>query len=162
MRFSLTTAQAFEIDNPFWDIAYTVDIDGETIDANIKDDDPSEISLRCLVVEPGVDEDDPDNVWVSHPALDEDDVFLLRLLLQQRADFTAHVNGLPPAERSAARQAKRVEVRRQARRDARVAARVAARRQDRREARRLYRQSVEADYADELAADRAGRPSDNV
>ena len=138
MRITLTPEQYAELDNDFWHIPYTVEIDGITYDAYTDDDGLREIPVGVLIGVPGQNEDGSE-YYIAHPALTWEDEVMLKAELDKRAAFTAEVAASPKGQRPKLRQDKRTQLRTEARQYSRMAARAATRVADRREARRLAR-----------------------
>lgn len=155
MIITLTSAQAAEIANPFWDIDLGVDDEGRPLGI-YSDDLVQEIPLLATVADQLPTTDDG-GVWFEHVSLTEADAILIRWVLDWRAAQMATVAALPADQRAAARSAirsgLRTAARQQARRSERVAFRVAARTAERVEdrvtarieARRQWREQVTAD-----------------
>jgi hypothetical protein len=168
MRINLTPEQAAEFDNPFWDIEYTVTIDGEEVTGNINDDDYRDIPEIPRVGElapqyASYDEDgnpvgDPVGYAMAHPGLTWEDEIIIKFVLDERADAMQTIRDLPAGERAAARQTLRQELRTLARMDTRREARRLQRITDRRAARRQMRQDLRQD--ERIAARIAARQTE--
>ena len=151
MLISLTAAQAAEIANPFWDIAYTVDLpDGTTLDAVYSDDLVQEIPAAAVIIGILATQTDgngtPTGTFVcDHTDLTAEDAVILKMVLDWRAAQMATIAALPQADRAAARTTLRQTIRQQCRQDARRAGRIALRKTDRQAARQAARAALRAD-----------------
>lgn len=148
MKITLTAAQAAELTNPFWDIPFTVTVDGENYKGNIKDDDPA---LLCQLTQIGTPAlTSSGDLEIYHPGLNWEDEVLVKALLDERAAITEEIRQTPKADRPARRKKIRSELRAGARRDARVARRVALRREERRMARMALRADMRVKFRAKL------------
>jgi hypothetical protein len=170
MRIDFTIEEVEALTDDFWNIDYTVTIDGEEIEANTGDDDFRGIPLPSIgnmddkdrTAGFGQVQDEDGNLVgyaINHPDLTWEDEVVLKEIAAERIEFYDTVRKADKADRADLRRAKRTELRQEARQDARVEARRALRQQDRQAARQALRQDLRKQkrIADRLAARKAER-----